>query len=237
MLERRDVLELVDREVAVLLVDGARDVRLGLEHARAREQHVLEVELAALVLELLVGAVQVGDPLHGEPADPVRPRRGVLLDAAHRDLAPLDAARDVAQRRDIRRDAHAVGRVGEQAHLVVDDAGHGVAGERRPEVVQLRERGGVERPRRDPLDAERAQAPAHLARGLRGEGDRHHAARRVGAGVDAVGDAMRDDARLAGAGAREHDDRAAQGRDGLELLLVEAREHALAHAIALEPAR
>ena len=121
---------------------------------------------------------------------------------------PLATSRRVATSG---RDAHAVGRVGEQAHLVVDDAGHRVAGERRPEVVQLRERRGVEGPRRDSFDTERPEAPAHLARRLRGEGDRHDASGRVGAGVDAVGDAMRDDPGLAGAGAGEHDDRVRAG--------------------------
>ena len=67
-----------------------------------------------------------------------------------------------------------------------------VARQRRPEVVELRERGRVERARGDALDAERAQAPAHLARRLRREGHRHDAAGRVRAGVDAVGDAVRD---------------------------------------------
>ena len=62
VLERRHVLELVDGEVAVLLVDGCGDVRLRLEHPRARQQDILEVELSPLVLELLVRALQVGDP-------------------------------------------------------------------------------------------------------------------------------------------------------------------------------
>ena len=84
----------------------------------------------------------------------------------------------------------------------------------------------MERARRDARDAERAQAPAHLARGLRREGDRHDAAGRVRAGVDAVRDAVRDHAGLAGAGAGEHDDGSAQRRHRLELLLVEPLERA-----------
>jgi hypothetical protein len=56
--DRYEDLELVHREVAVLLVDGGGDTGLGLQHPGAREQHVLEVELAALVLELLVPVLQ-----------------------------------------------------------------------------------------------------------------------------------------------------------------------------------
>ena len=231
VLQRRDVLELVHREVPVLLVDGCRHVRLGLEHAGAREQHVLEVELSALVLELLVRALQVGDPAHLESPDALRARGGVLVDAAHRDLAPLDLARDVAQRRDVGLDAHPVGGMGEQPDFVVDDGGGGVAGDRRPEVVELRQRSGVERARRDALDAQSAQSSPHLTGRLRGEGHRHHPSRGVGARVDAVRDAMRDHARLARSGAGEHDDRTAKRRDRLELPFVEAVECAIAHAV------
>src|SRR5690606_24774696 len=92
------------------------------------------------------------------------------------------------------------------------------------EVVQLRERGSVERAGGDTLHAQRAQAAAQLTRRLGGEGDRHHAAGRVRAGVDAVRDAVRDDAGLPGAGACQHAHRSAQGRRGLPLPLVQARQ-------------
>ena len=120
--------------------------------------------------------------------------------------------------------------MGEQPDLVVDDRGRGVAGEGRPEEVQLRERRGVERARGDALDAERTQAPAHLARRLRGEGHRHDPSGRVRPGIDAVRDAVRDHAGLSGAGTREHHDGPAQRGDRLALPFVEAVECAVAHA-------
>ena len=84
MLQGRDVLELVHGEVPVLLMDSARDVRLGFEHAGAREQHVFEVQLPALVLELLVRALQIGHALDRQSADALRARHRVLVDTAHR---------------------------------------------------------------------------------------------------------------------------------------------------------
>src|SRR5690606_33774493 len=90
--------------------------------------------------------------------------------------------------------------------------------------VQLGEGGGVEGARRDARDAERAQASAHLAGRLGGEGDRHDPARGVGAGLDAVRDAVRDDARLTGARTGEHRDGSAEGRGGLALAIVETVE-------------
>src|SRR6185312_4496721 len=82
----------------------------------------------------------------------------------------------------------------------------------------------------DAVDAERPKPSAHLTGRLGGERDCHHASRRVRAGVDAVRDAMRDHARLAGPGACEDHDRSPQGGDRLELLPVEAEERPVAHS-------
>ena len=68
MLQGRDVLELVHGEMTVLLADGAHDLRLGFQHPGAREKDVLEVELAPLVLELLVRAMQLRDASDLEPS-------------------------------------------------------------------------------------------------------------------------------------------------------------------------
>src|SRR5690606_24035532 len=59
LLRGRDVLILVDDEEPVLRAHLLRDARFTLDHARAGEQHVFEVELTALVLQALVRTVQV----------------------------------------------------------------------------------------------------------------------------------------------------------------------------------
>ena len=60
----------------------------------------------------------------------------------------------------------------------------------------------------------------HFAGGLVGEGDGEDVSRRDAPG-DEVGDAERDDARLAGAGAGQDQHRAVQRFDGLALLGIE----------------
>ncbi len=82
----------------------------------------------------------------------------------------------------------------------------------------------MERAHRQPagLPAEQFFHPAvHLTGGFVGEGDRQNV---VGAHpqiANQVGDAVGQDARLAGTGAGKHDDGAQSGGDGLLLLHVE----------------
>lgn len=61
LLERADVLVLVDDEVLVLAADLLGDVVAVLEDADRQEQHVLEVDHAAVALELFVRPVDLGD--------------------------------------------------------------------------------------------------------------------------------------------------------------------------------
>ena len=64
----------------------------------------------------------------------------------------------------------------------------------------------------------------HLLGGFVGEGDREDVPRRHAFFGDQVGDAMSDDARLAGAGAGENQQRAFGCLDGFALLFVEGRQ-------------
>lgn len=61
LLERADVLVLVDHEVLVLGPDLFGDVVPVLEHGHGQQQHVLEVDDGARAFEVLVGGVQLGD--------------------------------------------------------------------------------------------------------------------------------------------------------------------------------
>ena len=60
VLQRADVLVLVHREEAVALAQLHRRPRLRLQHAGGQDQHVLEVDLAALIQQCAVLL------LHGE---------------------------------------------------------------------------------------------------------------------------------------------------------------------------
>jgi hypothetical protein len=79
---------------------------------------------------------------------------------------------------------------------------------------------------------QRLQALTHLASGLIGEGDREHVVGRDALVLDQVRDAMDDDARLAGAGPGDDEQRAARGLDGFALGRVEAFEHAQGASVA-----
>ena len=139
----------------VLLAHFRGDARLCLQHPRTREQHVLEVELTALVLQLLVRTLQVDDTIDAEPSDSFRASGGVGIDGAHRHLAPLDPGSDIPQCRSVEVEADTVGRVREQTYLVVGDGRGAVARHGGPEVVQLGQRCGVECAGGNSSDAER----------------------------------------------------------------------------------
>jgi hypothetical protein len=72
-----------------------------------------------------------------------------------------------------------------------------------------------------PASQHRGQAREHLARRLVREGDREHPGRAHGAGLDEVGDARGEHARLAAAGPGEDEGGFARKGDGPELLGIE----------------
>lgn len=61
LLQRADVLVLVDHEVLVLTAHLIGDVVPLLEHTDREEQHILEVDDAAVALQLLIGGVDPAD--------------------------------------------------------------------------------------------------------------------------------------------------------------------------------
>ena len=69
VLERRDVLELVDDEPLVLPAHLRGDRLVVGEQAGTEEQHVLHVHPALVALDLLVGRERAGDHLRLEPGD------------------------------------------------------------------------------------------------------------------------------------------------------------------------
>ncbi len=234
MLQRRDVLVLVHHEHPVLVPDRGRDLRLGGQDPHEDQQHVLEVDHVPGRLGLLVARVETGDG-GGGPAGGHLPLLGglrVALGGVQGDLGPLDLAGEVAQSGPVHGHPHALGDLGEQAHLVLDQRGHGAAHGLGPEVLQLAQGSGVEGAGLDAGHAEVAQAGAHLRGGARREGQGEGAVRVEDAGGDAVGDAVRDGAGLAGAGAGQDADGPVQGRGGPALLRVEAAEDLVGSAHA-----
>ena len=219
LLEQVHVLVLVDRERLVALLERGARVRILVVHAHRELEEILEVDQASLGLARLVRAEDALHHVVGHrrlvvaQRPPVRVRREAAV------LRPLDLRRQVGERavaerhrqrpRDRQQDRRLRGQ-----HLA-DRAG---------EVVELGERGRVERPRGHAPGAKHSQPLPHLRRGLVRERHREDLVRRERARRHLVGDAPRDRRRLARARAREDAHRAAHGLDRAALLRVQPLE-------------
>ena len=224
LLQRRDVLVLVDDEAAVAVAELLGDAAVLLQRRRGVQQQVVEVEQLGAVLELLVAGVHGGDLLGGPRDVAAQPGDGRRV-VAGRDqarLGPLDLAGEVAQRRRVGSRASAGRGLADEPQLALEELPLLAADDLRPEVAQLAQRGGVERARLHPGDAQHAQAGAHLPRRAGGERDGEDLTRSDVAGADQVRDPPGDGAGLAGAGPREHAHRPAGRGDGRALLVVQA---------------
>ncbi len=244
LLQRGDVLVLVDHEAAVAVAELLGHGRVVLDRGRGVQQQVVEVQqrdAVAVGLELLVAGVDGGHLLgvQRDVAAHLGHRGAIALRADQRRLGPFDLAREVADVLGADLKPGAVGGLGDDGELGVQQLPAGVADHPRPEVVQLPARGGVEGQRLHRADAgaciHRAQPGPHLPRGPRGERDGQH----LPGGDVAVGhqvrDAVGDGAGLAGARAGQHAHRPARGQHGFALFVVQAGQlvHDRRHGVHL----
>ncbi len=216
------VLVLVDEHVAVLLAQLFDRSALLLQDADGVEQDVVEVERARARELLLVARPDPSDQLVDVVRGRLEERRGVLqttlrerdarehLCGLQRDVAHGDLAQRLAQ------DRHLVPAVGDGE--APDSDGLSV---RAQEVDTERVERADEDPLRELLADEARQPFPHLARGLVREGHREDRLGRDPLALQQVGDPDRDDARLAGPGAGEHEERTLRGGDGAVLFRVE----------------
>ena len=175
LLQRRDVLVLVDHEVPIARAHLFGDVGELLDRAGHDQQQVGEVELAGAPLGLLVLGVDLGH--RGRVARGVAPgRRGpgrIVLRAwpaptwPSRSRRPGRATSVRSVRSRSRAAALPTSRSGLSTHL-----GHRAAEHPGGEVGELAQGRGVEGAGLHPVGAERAQPGAQLPRRPGGEGDR-----------------------------------------------------------------
>ncbi len=201
------------------------DLREQLEHVHRADEQVVEVHRVHAVQVALVDLEDVGDRLLEVRADElavglrvaqlVLRVRDLVVERRGREALGVDAEL-------VDRPLHQPPRVG----LVVDRELARVAEPRRLGAQHPRA-GRVERhhPHSARGAAEEQLDPlAHLLRGLVRERDREDLVRPRAAAVDQVREAVREDARLARAGAGEDEQRALAVRDGGLLRRVEALE-------------
>ncbi len=228
LLQRTDVLVLVDHEVPVLAAHRLGCVPAVGEDPDGEQEDVLHVDDAAAALRVLVGAVELShsgrvearrrNPAGGDRSLRVLRRRDLA------DLGPFDLRGQVPDLGLTGPDPDP-GRGGRDHRCLRRlDPRQLAADHGRPEVLQLAQRGGVERPCLHAAGAERTQPGAHLPRGPRREGHREHALGRVDPGPDAVRNPVRDRPGLAGPGPGQHADGTLQGLRDLALLRVERVE-------------
>lgn len=165
LLERADVLVLVDHEVLVLGADLLGDVVPVLEDGNGQQQDVLEVDHTALPLEVLVGRVELGDlgGVAGDLAARLGGGQGVVGGHGLGDLGPLDLRGGVPQLTPVETDAARGSRVGDELDLAVDESGQGATDRFRPEVLKLTQGRGVEGAGLDALGAEQAQPASRIS--------------------------------------------------------------------------
>ncbi len=222
------VLILVDEDVAERLLPALEGLREALEHLHREHEHVVEVDRVRGVQAALVEVVRLGDGLVPERGDALERllRRHELV------LHPRDLRVDPARREPLRVLAQLLEARLREAHLVlvVVDRERRLVTEPLCLSAQDAAAGGVEG--EDPDRARGAaeherQALAHLPRGLVRERDREDLVRLHLLVRDQVRDAVREDARLPRARARDDEQRPFRRPDRLELGLVETVEEAL----------
>ena len=203
LLDRVEVLGLVDEDVAEPVADAVGPAGVAGELVDAQREQVVEVDHAASALERGVGVERGGDlrrrRCRATPCGPGRAGVAVGRHAARRGPRRLGGQR---------RHRDAAGDLAEQAMGIVGD-GRRAAALVEPTLAQEAEGDAVERAGFDVVaDAGAQQPAAQLAGGLAGERQRQRVAGVGGADLDAVGDAPGEHPRLARPGAGDDGDEA-----------------------------
>ncbi len=218
LLEQVRVLVLVDAEPRVALAHQADRLLVALVELDGQRQHVLEVDPVAPHLGRLVSAPQIDEHVL---RDGRLALRRVALRALAANLGPLDLIGEVLRRRELVATRQLSRERNQDRELGVQDLGQVLSVDEGPVVGQLAPGGGMEGRCLHLREAERVEAVAHLGRGLLGEGHDQRSLRVESARCDGVCGSMADDARLAGSGAGQDDDRPGRRLGRLALLVVE----------------
>ncbi len=230
LLQRVHVLVLVDDEVPERVAHlVGRDPAVDQDRGGQLE-HGLEVDQVPFAPDLLVGGVDRGLVVRAGRGRAARGGRGGRVPVRPQlgDLGPLDLGGRVGDGSGaLEADAGPLGRLADQGGLGVDQLRRPPADDPGPEVVELAQRGRVERGRAHLARTQLPEPAAQLAGRAHGEGERQHVRRVHRARRDRVGDPVGDRPGLAGARAGQHADRPAGGERHLALFRVEPGQQRL----------
>ncbi len=234
LLERVDVLVLVDGDRVDPVADRLRGSRRPVEEPDRQAEHVFEVEPTGPLLAALVPLVYPEHQLGGDRRvmrrllELVHVPRGV----DHAVLGPLDLARELFPRDESVRSRQGVRERRDQRRLRSQHLWKRLSGLGGPPTRQLRQRRGVERAGLDALHPQALEPCLELRRSLLGERDGEDVPGRERPGRNLVRDPVRDGRRFARAGPGEDRDRATDRGHRLTLPVVQRRQEPFARAHA-----
>ena len=220
------VLVFVHQDVAEAALVVAEDVRVACEQGQAMQQQVAEIAGVEGPQAFLVSGVELERTTRGELRHVVGAH---LLGREPAVLPALNGAEEDAGGPALLVEVGGRDHLFQEADLVVriQDGEVGLEAQERRVAAQDADREGVEGAEPQSLDHppdEGAQALAHLARGLVGEGDGEDLAGPGAAQGEDMGEARDEHPGLARAGAREHQDRPVDSLDGRSLSRVQMVE-------------
>jgi len=225
LLQRVHVLVFVHDEVAEGVAHLVRGGPAVDQDGGGQLEHGLEVDQVPLPPQVLVGGVDRGQVVRPGRGRTARGDRGarVPVRADLEDLGPLDLGSGVGEGPGgaVQPDPRPLGRLPDQAGLGVDQLRRPAADHPRPEVVELAQRGRVERGRPHLPGTQLPEPAAQFPGRPHGKGERQHVRRVHRPGQGRVGDPVGDGAGLAGARPGQHADRPAGGQGHLALFRVE----------------
>ena len=225
VLGRVGVLVLVDENVFELRVVVLQHVRMFPEDADGMHEQIAEVARVQRPEACLVGRVELATPAVGEGA---RVALGYLGRPEPLVLPAIDHLRELARRPALVVEAVGLDQLLDQPHDVVGIEDREIGsqpGQLRVAAKELdadRVEGAEPGHALDGMTDENADALLHLACRLVGEGDRQDLRGKGPARRQYVGDARRQDAGLAGAGAGKHQHGAVERLDRLGLFRIQA---------------
>ena len=220
------VLILVDQDRAEPLLVPRQQLRLLRQQRQAVQQQVAEIAGVQRREALLVGGIERDAAAEREVADLggrhlVRPVAAVLpaLDRGDQQARRPAALVEIGRLDDLLGQPLLVVAVQDgEAGLQADQLGM------RPQHAHAHGVEGAQPHAGDAAADQPLDALDHLARGAVGEGDRQHLVRPCPAGQQEMGEARRQDAGLAGAGAGQNQQRPVRGRDRRPLLRIQTAQ-------------
>ena len=224
VLERRNILILVDDEVLIAGADFLRDVPVLDHHSDGTQQDVIQINDATFPFDRFVSSqdpTDIGGRNPGHDSS-FRSRQGCILFIGDiRDLRPGNLGGQVPYQCLVISQTNASGCLGDHGEPGITHRWQLTVVGARPEELDLAQGGRMNGASLNPHHAEISESSLHRAGGLGGEGHRKGPARVELPCRGSVGDAMGDSASLSRSGTSDDTHRNVEGLSNLDLLRIQ----------------